>query len=94
MNVTFTFDHYNEVVMFVFHSIRFPACLCVLLRLVDPMAMLRPDIRLVVLYSRCRVNRDTNMSVFYVLCSFYCFHCARLGSLCGVPNLGRISTEL
>ena len=26
--------------------------------------------RLIVLYSRCRVNRDTNMFVVYILCNF------------------------
>ena len=31
--------------MFVIHSIRFPACLCLYLRLDDPVAMLRPHIR-------------------------------------------------
>ena len=37
---------------------------------------------------RCWVNRDTNLSIVCVLCSFNsCFHCARLGSECGVPNL-------
>ena len=44
INVTFPFGHYNEVVMFVMHSIRFPASLIVLLGLVDPMGMLRPHI--------------------------------------------------
>ena len=33
--------------------------------------------RLIVLYSRCRVNRDTNLSVVCALCNFnFCFHCA------------------
>ena len=33
--------------------------------------------RLIVLYPRCRVNRDTNLSVVCVLCNFnFCFHCA------------------
>ena len=32
--------------------------------------------RLIVLYSLCRVNRGTNMSVVYVLYNFiFCFHC-------------------
>ena len=41
-----------------------------------------------VLYPRCRINRDTNLFVVCVLCnSNSCFHCARLGSECGVSNL-------
>ena len=43
--------------------------------------------RLIVLYCRCRVNRDTNMSVVCVLCNFnFCSHCAFMPP-CGVPNL-------
>ena len=52
--------------------------------------------RLIVLYSRCRVNRDTNMSVVSVLCNFYF-----LLPLCAFGLLvwrsqavGRIPTEL
>ena len=43
--------------------------------------------RLIVLYSRCRVNQDTNMSVVCVLCNFVIASTVRLGSICGVPNL-------
>ena len=44
--------------------------------------------RLIVLYSRCRVNRDTNMSVVYVLCNFnFCFHCV-FGLRVAFPTCG------
>ena len=33
-------------------------------------------LRLIVLYSRCRVNQGTNLSVaLYHIVYFYCFHC-------------------
>ena len=43
---------------------------------------------MIVLYSRCRVNQSTNLSVFlYYIIFFVCFHCA-FGLPCwGVPNL-------
>ena len=44
INFTFKFAHYNEVVMFVIHSIRFLAYLSVLLRLDDPVGMPCPHI--------------------------------------------------
>ena len=52
--------------------------------------------RLIVLYSRCRVNRDTNMFIVYVLCNFFEFslHCARLGSVWRSQPMGRIPIEL
>ena len=43
--------------------------------------------RLIVLYSQCRVNWGTNLSVvLYYVIFCYCFHCA-FGLPCGVPNL-------
>ena len=42
--VTLKFAHYNVVAVFLMHSNRFPACLSVLLRLVDPVGMLRAHI--------------------------------------------------
>ena len=46
--------------------------------------------RLIVLYSRCRVKQDKNMSVVCVLCNFlvFCFHCACLGACVAFPTCG------
>ena len=46
-------------------------------------------IRLIVLYSRCRVNRSTNLFVFlYDVINFcFCFHCG-LGSVWAFPTCG------
>ena len=47
--------------------------------------------RLIVVYSRCRVNRGTNLSVvLYYVMFCYCFYCA-FGLPCGVPNLWGVS---
>ena len=45
--------------------------------------------RLIVLYSRCRVNRGTNMSVvvYYVIYVLFHFHCVLGSELCALPNL-------
>ena len=43
--------------------------------------------RFIVLYSRCRVNRGTNLSVVLYYVIFYCFHCAFGPPVWGVPNL-------
>ena len=51
--------------------------------------------RLIALYSRCRVNRDTNMFVVYALCNFcYCFHCVFGLPVWRSQIVGRIPTEL
>ena len=45
--------------------------------------------RLIVLYSWCRVNRDTNMAVVCVLCYFNsCFHDARFRLRVAFPTCG------
>ena len=45
--------------------------------------------RLIVLYSRCRVNRGTNMSVvvYYIIYVLFRFHCVLGSELCALPNL-------
>ena len=43
--------------------------------------------RLIVSYPQYKVNRDTNLSVVYVLCNIFIASTMHLCSLCGVPNL-------
>ena len=43
--------------------------------------------RLIVLYSRCRVNRSTNLSVVLYYVIFLLPLCTVWASECGVPNL-------
>ena len=53
------------------------------------------DLDWFILYPRCMVNRDTNLSVVCELCNFnFCFHCARLGPVWRSQPVGRIPTEL
>ena len=44
--------------------------------------------RLIVLYLRCRVNRDTNLSVVCVLCNILFASTARLGFRVAFPTCG------
>ena len=52
--------------------------------------------RLIVLYSQCRVNRDTNMFVVYVLCNIFefCFHYAFGLRVWHSQPVGGMATEL